>query len=368
MKLIDYFINNINKYYKHLSNNIIDNISKISLNESSHMNLYGINEGLKEYYAYYIINQLTNRELNIKDLRLTKCFLNHKSNIIEFNVHINTAFFEFDLNNKANYDKHIISKYLNDIVKVKNYKYDRHIVLFKNFDKLSFGAFMCLRRMMEYYSPNVLFITISKNLSKVPDAIISRCFNIRCPIIENTNLNNFVKVFLKDINIETYSAKDINKLTKSCDYDFNKILLKLDIDNYFTNITNKNLSTIENIEDLEEHIAETMDLDKDPIKYIDYLDTKIKKHLSYLKRTKKIITVLEKNREFIYTITYFNYDNQLILEKFLKIILTKYSDIIKYDKIIKLTADTDMNILKSSRDIYHYEQYLLNIYKMFHNI
>ena len=103
-------------------------------------------------------------------------------------------------------------------------------------------------------------------------------------------------------------------------------------------------------------------------KYIDYLDTKIKKHLSYLKRTKNIIAVLEKNREFIYTITYFNYDNQLILEKFLKIILSKYSDIIKYDKIIKLTADADMNILKSSRDLYHYEQYLLNIYKMFHNI
>ena len=144
--------------------------------------------------------------MNVKDLRLQNCSINHKNNNIEFNVYINTAFIEFDLDNKANYDKHIISKYLNDIVKVKNYKYDRHIVLFKNFDKLSFGAFMCLRRMMELYSPNVLFITLSQNLSKVPDAIISRCFNIRCPIIENTNLNKFINVFLKDINIETYSA------------------------------------------------------------------------------------------------------------------------------------------------------------------
>ena len=47
MKLIDYFINNINKYYKYLSNNIIDNISKIRLDESNHINLYGSEIGLK---------------------------------------------------------------------------------------------------------------------------------------------------------------------------------------------------------------------------------------------------------------------------------------------------------------------------------
>ena len=307
--------------------------------------------------------------MNIKDLRLTKCFLNHKSNIIEFNININTCFIEFDLNKKSNYDKYIISKYLSDIVKVKNYKYDRHIVLFKNFDKLSFGAFMCLRQMMEYYSKNVLFINISKNLSKVPDAIKSRCFNIRCPIIDSINLNKFVKVFLKDINIETYSAKDINKLTKNCDYDFNKILSKLETENYFSNLTNKKLSNINNddIDELQKKISNTISLDNDPVKYIDLLDNKIKKHLTFLKRTKNILNVFRKNRDFIYNITYFNYNNQIILEKFLKIILSKYKDI-NYYLITKLTAEVDMTIIKSNRDIFHYEKYLLNIYKLFHNI
>ena len=103
----------------------------------------------------------------------------HKNNNIEFNLHTNTAFIEFDLYNKVNYDKHIISKYLINIIKVRNYKYGRHIVLLRNFDKLTFNAFMTLRRMMELYSQNVLFITISTNLSKIPDSIKSRCFKSR---------------------------------------------------------------------------------------------------------------------------------------------------------------------------------------------
>ena len=112
-------------------------------------------------------------------------------------------------------------------------------------------------------------------------------------------------------------------------------------------------------------MSNTISLDNDPIKYNDLLDSKIKKHLTFLKRTKNLLNVISKNREFIYNITYFNYSNQEILEKILKTILSKYKDI-KFDLIIKLTADTDMNIIKSNRDVFHYERYLLNIYKLFH--
>lgn len=371
MAMENYFINNINKFYKNIPNDIIDNITNFSLDESMHMNLFGPEEGLKDYYPYYIINHLTNTVLNIKDLRLYKTHINHKNNNIEFNLHTNTAFIEFDLHNRANYDRHIISKYLIDIIKVKNYKYDKHIVLLRNFDKLSFNAFMTLRRMMELYSPNVLFITVSNNLSKIPDAIKSRCLNIRCPILEKKELAKFTKVFLKDLNIDSYKTDDINKLIKSCDFDFNKMLLKLDTDNYFTNLKNNKINFNNDnqnefdIDKLEEQISNTISLDNDPIKYKDLLDSKIKKHLTFLKRTKNLLNVISKNREFIYNITYFNYSNQEILEKILKIILSKYKDI-KFDLIIKLTADTDMNIIKSNRDVFHYERYLLNIYKLFH--
>lgn len=371
MTMENYFINNINQLYKNIPNKIIDNITKFSLDESMHMNFFGPEEGLKDYYPYYIINHLTNTVLNMKDLRLYKSNINYKNNNIDFNLHTNKAFIEFNLHNKANYDKHIISKYLIHIIKVKNYKYDKHIVLLRNFDKLSFNAFMTLRRMMELYSPNVLFITVSNNLSKIPDAIKSRCLNIRCPILEKKELTKFTKVFLKDLNINTYTTNDINKLIKSCDLDFNKILLKLDTDNYFTNLKNNKINFNNDnqnecdIDKLEEKISNTISLDNEPIKYKDILDSKIKKHLTFLKRTKNLLNVISKNREFIYDITYFNYSNQVILEKILKIILGKYKDI-KFELIIKLTSDTDINIIKSNRDIFHFEKYLLNIYKLFH--
>ena len=366
MMLINYFINNINEYYNLLPNHIIDNITKISLEDSNHINLFGQNQSLKEYYAYYIINNLTNTKLNIKDLRLYKTSIIHKNNNIEFNLHTNTAFIEFDLYNKVNYDKHIISKYLINIIKVRNYKYGRHIVLLRNFDKLTFNAFMTLRRMMELYSQNVLFITISTNLSKIPDSIKSRCFNIRCPIIEKKILTKFLKKFMKDINIDTYTTYDLNKLVTSCDLDFNKILLKLNNDNYFTITNNNKICNNTFMDDISE-ISNSMSIDNDPIKYVNMLENKIKKHLTYLKKTKNILSVISKNREFIYNITYFNYNNQEILEKFVTIILNKYSKHINYYNIIKITSETDVNMLKCNRDVFHYEKYLLNIYKLFHN-
>ena len=246
------------------------------------------------------------------------------------------------------------------------------IVLIDCVDNLSYYAQASLRRTMEKYVNNVLFIFTSNSISNIPDSIKSRCLNIQCPILEKTELSKFTKVFLKDINIDSYTTSDINKLIKSCNSDFNKMLLKLDTDNYFTNLKNNKIDFNDNqndndsgIDKLEEQISNTISLDNDPIKYKDLLDSKIKKHLTFLKRTKNLLNVISKNREFIYNITYFNYSNQEILEKFLKIILSKYKDI-KFDLIIKLTADTDMNIIKSNRDVFHYERYLLNIYKLFH--
>ena len=38
MAMENYFINNINKFYKNIPNKIIDNITNFSLDESMHMN------------------------------------------------------------------------------------------------------------------------------------------------------------------------------------------------------------------------------------------------------------------------------------------------------------------------------------------
>ena len=51
---------------------------------------------------------------------------------------------------------------------------------------------------------------------------------------------------------------------------------------------------------------------------------------------------------------------------YIKTIIKYFIKYLDTSEIIKITAETDSNIIKSSRDVYHYEKYLLTIYKMFH--
>ena len=100
--------------------------------------------------------------------------------------------------------------------------------------------------------------------------------------------------------------------------------------------------------------------------YQDILYNDIVIHLNYLKKEKNPFKVLPKNREFIFKLINFNFDNQIILENFLKIIIKKYHKYLPLNEIVQLTAKTDHDILNASREIYNYEVYLLKIYKMFH--
>lgn len=370
MKIINYFLDNINKYYDYLSNDLIDNINNIELSELPHINLYGTNSSMKDYYVYYIINQLTKTNFQHNLLRTQKYNINVNNNNVEFNVKIYDSFQEYNLIYKSNYDKHIISKHIFNIIKNNNYNYDKHIIVLKDFDKLNFNAYMSLRRSMELYSSNTLFICVSSNISKIPDALTSRLLNIRCPYIDKKLLANFTIKLLEDLNIKHYKKTDINKLIKSCDNNISKILFKLDADNFIRlNIdTNINTNSNTNIDDISNALSKSVDINNDPIKYKNILKENIKNHINYLKKTKKINLVLQKNRAFIYRITYFNYSNQEILEEFVNIILKYFNKYLDCTKIISITAETDNNILKSSRDIYHYEKYLLQIYKMLHSI
>ena len=375
MKLINYFLDNINDYYQYLSNDIITGICNNELIDIPNINLYGINASMKNHYIYYIINKLTKTKFNHKLLRTQKYNINVNNNNVEFNVKIYDSYQELNLLYKSNYDRHIISKYILNIIKNKNYHYDKHIIVLRDFDKLNFNAYMSLRRSIEVYNYNVLFICVSSNISKIPDAIISRFLNIRCPCIDKKALSNFVLKMLEDLNITHYNKTDINKLIKSCDNDINKILFKLDADN-FTNLnTNTNANDILNNDDklnnnvsdvLSNALNNSLNINKEQVKYKDILKDAVKNHLSYLKKTKKINLVLQKNRAFIYRITYFNYSNQEILEKFVEVIIKYFIKFLDTSEIIKITAETDNNIIKSSRDVYHYEKYLLTIYKMFH--
>ena len=341
MIFVNKLINNITNLYKFINDNCLTNLTDYDI---PHINLYGPDGSMKRFYAYYIINKLNNININIQEFNIQEQNILVKNNNINFKLINHKYFKEINLYHKLNNESNILKFYIMPIIKTNNICTKKHIFIINDFDKLKFNSYMLLRRVMEIYSNNVLFIFISSNLSKIPEAIRSRCLNIRCPLLNNKQIIKIVQKLTTDYDIE---KKDITKLVKNNEGDIYKILL--------------------NLENLVKMVIDYSEMDK--IKnnnYQDILYNDIVAHLNYMRKEKNLFKVLTKNREFIFKLINFNFNNQIILENFLKIIIKKFHKYLPHHDIVQLTAKTDHDILNASREIYHYEVYLLKIYKMFH--
>ena len=347
MIYIEKLINNLSILYKYFENKSLCNLTK-DCHDIPHINLYGGDGSMKNFYAYFIINQLNGININTNDIKLQEDKILIKNNTVSFKINNHKYFKEINLYHKMINSKNILKYYILPIIKNKNFHLKKHIFIIKDFDKLNFQSFMLLRRVMEIYSHNVLFIFVSSTLSNIPDSIKSRCINIRCPLLESPQLVKLVQKIIKNPLIE---KNEIKKLVKNSNNDIYNILLNLD------NLI-KNDNTSQTIGD------------KDNKKFTlkDTLLNGITKHLSFLKKEKNQFKVLIKNREFIFKLINFNFNNQIILECFLKILIKKYHKHLDLTKITKITSQIEEDIIASSRESYHYEKYLLNIYKLFNNI
>lgn len=334
MIYINKLINNLSDLFKYFENKSLCNLTKENF-DIPHINLYGLEGSMKNFYAYYIINQLNNIKINVKDFKSQEENILIKNNTISFKLINHKYFKELNLYHKMNNSKNILKHYIIPIIKNKNFHLKKHIFIIKDFDKLNYQSFMLLRRVMELYNQNVLFIFISTTLSNIPDAIKSRCLNIRCPLFEPKKI---VKLVQKLINNKSIEKKEISKLVKNSDNDIYKTLINLE--HYFND---------------------------NEFKLKDILLDDITEHLSYLKKEKNTFKALLKNREFIFKLINFNFNNQIILENFLNILIKKYHKYLDLIKITKITSQIEQDIQGSSRESFHYEKYLLNIYKEFHS-
>jgi|TARA_B110000259_G_C14014467_1_gene400776 DNA polymerase III delta prime subunit len=331
MIFVNKLINDITNLYNLTDNNCLNNLSNYDI---PHLNLYGPDGSMKKFYAYHIINKLNNININTKHIDIQEQNILIKNNNLTFKLISHKYFKEINLYFKLNNEKHILKEYILPIIQNKNILTKKHIFIINDFDKLKYNSFMLLRRVMEIHSNNVLFIFISTNISIIPEAIRSRCLNIRCPLLKNNEIKKIVSSLTNNYNIDN---KDITKLIKKNENDIYKILLNLE------NFTNEN------------------------IELRDVLYEDILTHLKYMKNEKCPYKVLPKNREFIYKLINFNFNNKIILEKILIIILKKFKKKLPIQDVIKLTSQTDANIIDASREIYHFELYFLKIFKMFHN-
>jgi DNA polymerase III delta prime subunit len=340
MIFINELINNITELYNLTDEN---SLSKLKDYDIPHINLYGSEGSMKKFYAYFIINNLNNININTKEFNIQEQNILIKNNNVSFKLINHQYFKQINLYHKLGNERHILKNYILSIIDSKNIFSKKHIFIIDDFDKLKYNSYMLLRRCMELYNKHVIFIFISNNLSRIPDAIKSRCLNIRCPILDSKKIVKIVQRLTKNYDIE---KKEITKLVKNNELDIYKILLNLE------NLVNREIDYTS----IDKHNN-----------YKDILNDEIIKHLNVIKKEKNPFKVLQKNREFIFKIINFNFNNQIIIDNFVKIIIKKYHKYLSIHKIIELSSKTEHAILQSSREFYHYELYLLRIYKMFHS-
>ncbi len=322
------FLKDFNETYKYITNKSLDSILNKKLGELFHINFYGPEGSFKNFYVYYLIKHITgNNLLNSKNI-IEK--INVNNNIVEFEVLLNENFIEINPSQNNFYDRWIITEYIQNLIKIKNITQSKHIIVLKDLDKLSNNSFMTLRRILEKYSNNALFIFTSTNIAHINEAINSRCFQIRCPLESDKNLKLFLSKYLN----EKDKVKDI---INNSERDINRIML----------LYSK--------------------IDKSDFSYIPILNNEIKEHFMFLKKTKDVIKVAKENRDFLNKILNFSYNNEEIIKCFQDIILKTYKK--KREiliNIITILKELDMELINSQKDFFAYEKFLIKLYKFIH--
>ncbi len=311
--------------YKFVENIAFSSFLNINLNELPHLIMYGPNGSFKDYYLYYLIYKKTGKFKSNLSRVNEKIVVNN--NTVDFDIIISDNYIEINLSRNNFYDKWIITNYIVKIIEMKPINQDRHIIILKDIDKASYNCFMALRRIMEIYTRNALFICTATNYSRITEAIKSRCFCIRCPIQSEKAFKQFLEHYIKDKNT-----------------------LKL-----LVSKSNRNINTAI----LLQHKTS----------YVNILEDEIKSHYQLMKKTKDIFIIAKANREFLYKILNFDYDSNDIIALFrdnaIKSFIKKEENDIIYE-IVKVSAEIDHQMQTTSKDFFVFEKYLLLLYKIIH--
>lgn len=426
MNIYEHVINNIDKYYDLIPNNMFDNIHKNNINlldNISNIILYG-NKFYGSMYSYYLLNKHLNKTFNTSLYKYETKMLKINNSNVEFNYYQSEHIIKLDFSSYYNNSNHIISKFLLPIIQNKRIDNNKHIILIENFNNLITQSFSILRVMLEKYKDNCIFIFIACSSHNIPDYIKSRCLMIRCPIINNNNLlNNFVENILKDYKIIYEDLIDtffVSKLKNICanidnennfhtddeiyniEFKFynelkddllikNNFLKNIDSDNiYRLNYYNpfkilsiidlkiqellisilkikvKNIKLDNNNQDEIQELFNNLKITNNKNNIFDdknELDYIIKNHINYIKKNKNIYNIIKKNKTIIYKLNNLCENSKIILENYLKYII-KNTRKHNHSKIINLTSKTEY-ILKDNIINNHYlEYYFLELHKL----
>lgn len=167
-------------------------------------------------------------------------------------VYKNYDFYDFNGSDERGID------FIRDTIKTLSRSYSlnntKKIIFLDEADQLTTDAQQVMRRIMEDYSDDNIFILSVNDISKLTPALRSRCIKLPFNKLSNDNLRTIAQKVLKGENL-TISEEDLNKIVRKSKGDARDLINYLseyqtggriiedktviDLDTYFTHIQKK---------------------------------------------------------------------------------------------------------------------------------
>ena len=144
----------------------------------------------------------------------------------------NKYYFEIDASDYGYNDKKIFNNFIEEISKTINIINNLYnVIVIRNAEFLSLEAQYTLRKTMEFHFKTCKLLFITNNLSRIDDAIRSRCIAVRIDMPSYNEISSLVKHIYKienrDISTPELSDTNLKNFIENNNRNLNQILIRL---------------------------------------------------------------------------------------------------------------------------------------------
>jgi replication factor C subunit 3/5 len=319
------------KYHKRTCG-LLKNIAKKK--ELHNMVFYGKEGTGKRTICYAFLKEIFNDQVH----KLQTSSIKNGDKEIKY-IHSNHHM-EIDLSQYRGSEKILVHNFIKLYTSTNNVVTNYYkLIIFINAEKIDENTYFMLRRTIELTLHTTRYIFISKNLSIIPNAIISRLVAIRIPVITLNEGYSILEEICNKDNIECNNDNIKNIIQNS--YDIKRYI---------------NIHNIINFLQLSY-------LDKKKYKKFIHTDHKDLNFLiKLIKKKPKTLPIYKKIREIIID----KYINMYPIYKLMSYINAKLlddehiSDALKY-KISECTAKKEYEMVLGNKDILYIESYIYEL-------
>lgn len=274
-------------------------------------------------------------EKKIKSIKSIK----YNSKTINYTIYNSAYTIEIDSKELKIYNKYLLQNIIKNIAETKRVNDNKlKIIIIHNAHDLDKDFQYILRKMIELYINNAIFIMVTNTLTKIINPIRSRCLCIRINNPTYEQIEEFITNINKKENLNLSKPK-INNIIKNSKRNLKNAMLELEIYTY----------KAKNLVDSKIH-------------------NNIKSIVSLLKNKNFNIKLINNWETKLYKlIINFSIEDKMILNLLFDEIIKLNSDDEFKKKILEITCEYDNRMTKGSKSIIHLNNYLGVIYEYIKN-